>query len=354
MNLQTLGWNPFFEGQYATFAAEGYTVGRVALEHKHLYRVYTEQGEVLAEVSGKMRHEAFGRADYPAVGDWVVVSVRAIEGRATIHAILQRQSKFSRKAAGNSLEEQIVATNVNTVFLVNALNLDFNVRRIERYLILAWESGATPVVILSKADLCDDVADKVAQVEAVAFGVPIHVVSSLHNEGLEQLQAYLAPGQTVALLGSSGVGKSTLINRVYGRDVQDVGEIRDGDDRGKHTTTHRELILLPSGGLLIDTPGIRELQLWDADEGMSDSFQDIEQLATTCRFNDCQHHSEPGCAVRESLQDGTLDQARYDNYRKLQKELAYLARKEDKQLQLAEKMKWKKIHQGQKKQRNRP
>ncbi|MGZ4112039.1 MAG: ribosome small subunit-dependent GTPase A [Tumebacillaceae bacterium] len=354
MNLQALGWNNTFEEAFASYAAEGYTVGRVALEHKHLYRVYSEQGDVLAEVSGKMRYNSLGRGDYPAVGDWVVMSVRESEGRATVHGILPRQSKFSRKVAGGSLEEQIVATNVDTVFLVTALNLDFNVRRIERYLILAWESGAMPVIILSKADLCEDVAARIAEVESVAFGVPIHVVSSLNNEGLEELTPYMQRGKTVALLGSSGVGKSTLINRVYGREIQDTGGIREGDDRGKHTTTHRELIVLPEGGLLIDTPGMRELQLWDADEGISDSFQDIESLAGECQFRDCQHRNEPNCAVQGALRDGTLDRSRYSNYVKLQKELAYLARKDDKQLQLAEKAKWKKIHTVQKQHKNRP
>ncbi|WP_373291136.1 ribosome small subunit-dependent GTPase A [Paenibacillus marchantiophytorum] len=323
------------------------------MEHKHMYRVLTESGEVLAEVSGKMRHLAIHREDYPAVGDWVVVSIRAEEQRATVHAVLPRQSKFSRKVAGQVNEEQIVATNVNTVFLVTALNQDFNVRRIERYLVLAWESGANPVIVLSKADLCEDPEALAAEVAAIAVGVPIHVISSAANRGLDQLAPYISRGQTVALLGSSGVGKSTLVNHIYGEDILETGDIRFGDDKGKHTTTHRELITLPGGGILIDTPGMRELQLWDASEGLSTSFQDVEDIAEKCFFQDCKHANEPKCAVRNALDEGTLGHERFQSYLKLQKELAYLARKEDKGLQAAEKAKWKKLHQAMKSQNNR-
>jgi len=344
-NMKALGWRPSLETAFAPYRAEGCYAGRVALEHKHIYRVYTEQGEILAEVSGKLRHLAMGREDYPAVGDWVILDVRAAEGRGTIHGILPRHSKFSRKAAGATTEEQIVAVNVDTVFLVNALNQDFNLRRLERYLILAWESGASPVVILSKADLCEDAAAKAAEAEAVAIGVPIHVVSSLTDAGLDTLSDYVREGQTVALLGSSGVGKSTLVNRLYGEEVLATGGIREDDDRGRHTTTHRELVVLPGGGLLIDTPGMRELQLWDADEGLSAGFSDVEELAAECRFQDCKHEKEPGCAVQTALRSGTLKRERYDSYLKLQRELAYLARKESVHLRLQEKAKWKQIHQ---------
>lgn len=353
MKNEDLGWNSFFEKAFEPYLNEGYQVGRVSLEHKHMYRVQTEVGESLAEVSGKMRHLALRREDYPAVGDWVVLSIRGEEQRATIHAVLPRKSKFSRKVAGQVTEEQIVATNVDTVFLFTALNLDFNLRRIERYMVLAWESGANPVIVLSKADLCVDPEALAAEVAAVAVGVPIHIISSAENRGLDELAAYISPGQTVALLGSSGVGKSTLVNRIYGKDILDTGDIRSGDDKGKHTTTHRELISLPGGGILIDTPGMRELQLWDVSDGLSTSFQDIEELAGMCFFQDCKHENEPKCAVRQALVEGTLAVERFNNYLKLQKELAYLARKEDKGLQAAEKAKWKKIHQAHKKQHNR-
>jgi ribosome biogenesis GTPase len=341
--LKALGWSDFYEKSFAAYREQGFVVGRVALEHKRLYRVYTELGEVLAEVAGKLRYQAGGREDYPAVGDWVVLKVRPEEMRATIHAILPRKSKFSRKVAGNQHEEQIVASNVDTVFLVNALNLDFNLRRLERYLIVAWESGANPVVILSKADLCDDVEAKIRAVEGVAFGVPIHAISSLQQEGLDALAPYVGFGQTVALLGSSGVGKSTLLNALYGEERMATREIREGDDKGKHTTTHRELIQLPQGGIVIDTPGMRELQLWEAEDGFADGFQDIEELAAQCYFGDCRHEKEPKCAVKAALQDGSLDGGRYRNYLKLQKELAYLSRKENKREQIAEKQKWKAI-----------
>ncbi|WNQ09710.1 ribosome small subunit-dependent GTPase A [Paenibacillus aurantius] len=354
MDLITLGWNEAFAKAFEPYAAKGHQAGRVYLEHKHLYRVYTEQGDVLAEVTGRLRHEAIGRGDFPAVGDWVALTVREGEGRATIHGILPRFSKFSRKTAGQVTEEQIVAANVDTVFLVNALNQDFNLRRIERYLLLAWESGARPVIVLSKADLCAGVEQAAAEVEAIAPGVPVHAVSSLSLEGVLELAAYVTAGRTAALLGSSGAGKSTLINRMFGSEIMATGGIREGDDKGKHTTTHRELVVLPQGGLLIDTPGMRELQLWEGTEGLETSFRDVEELAESCRFHDCSHRKEPGCAVQEALQDGTLDQARFDSYVKLQKELAYQLRKEDKALQLAEKDKWKKIHQAAKSQRNRP
>lgn len=353
LNLEQLGWNEFFQQHFEALGSNEWIAARVALEHKHMYRLYCEHGELLGEVSGKLRYGATAREDYPAVGDWVVCSARPEEGKATIHAILPRISKFSRKVAGSTTEEQIVATNVNTVFLVNALNNDFNPRRIERYLIMAWESGANPVVILSKADLCDDVEAKVKEVESVAFGVPIHVISTVQQTGMENLNHYTGHGQTVALLGSSGVGKSTLLNYLYGEMKQEVKEVREKDDRGKHTTTYRELVLLPEQGIVIDTPGMRELQLWEADEGLGEAFEDVETIAANCYFTDCQHQNEPNCAIQQALQDGTLDAKRYQSYQKLQRELAFLARKEDQRLQSQEKEKWKKINQAQRKQKVR-
>lgn len=353
MNLELLGWSEFFAHSLDSQGRNGYTVGRVALEHKTTYILYTEQGELPAEVTGKLRYLATGRQDFPSVGDWVVISLQDGEHKAIIHAILPRKSKFSRKIAGGKTEEQIVATNIDTAFLVAGLDGDFNLRRLERYLVLVWESGANPVIVLNKADLCDDAQGRRQEVEAIALGVPIVVLSAALNQGLDALTPYLKAGQTVALLGSSGVGKSTLANQLVGQTVQAVGEVRPGDDRGRHTTTHRELILLPSGGLLIDTPGMRELQIWAGDDSLQDTFADIHALAVRCRFRNCQHDLEPSCAVQQALVEGTLDYQRFLSYQKLQKDLNYLDRKQDQKASLAEKEKWKKINKALRKKHKR-
>ena len=339
-DLTTLGWDEFFESNFKSLAGPHHTCGRVALEHKNLFRVYTQHGEMLAQISGKLRHEAVNRTDLPAVGDWVVISPPE-SGRVIIHAVLPRRTSFARKIAGSRTEEQIVGANIDTVFLVASLNQDLSLRRIERYLITAWESGAKPVIVLSKSDLCERVADAVSEVQAVALGVPVHVISVVTGCGLEDLAQYFKCGQTVALLGSSGVGKSTLINHLAGVDHLKVQTVREHDDRGRHTTTHRELVLLPAEGLVLDTPGMRELQLWDGDESLV--FADIEALAAQCLFSDCRHHDEPRCAVREAITAGTIDGERYESYEKLQKELHYQARRKDKLSEIREKKKWKKL-----------
>lgn len=343
MNLLALGLTEDHLKYFSEYDQNEFIIGRVTLEHKRMYRVLTNNGELLCEVSGRYSFTAQSRLDYPAVGDWVVIKPRAAEKKGTIHHLLPRKSKFSRKVAGNTTEEQIVATNVDTVFLVNSLNADLNLRRIERYILLAWESGASPVIILSKTDLCENVDEKINNIQSIALGIPIIPISVETEYGLEELTPYLKQGKTIALLGSSGVGKSTLANYLLGKTKQIVQEIRE-DDKGKHTTTHRELIVLPSGACLIDTPGMRELQLWESETGLGESFSDIEVIAKDCRFRDCNHTNEPGCAVQQAITDGNLSSSRLNNYNKLLKELAYLERKTDKKAQLEEKKRWKQIH----------
>lgn len=328
MDLTKLGWNKKYEDSFIEYRDKGYVPGRVFAEYKNFYKVMCEEGEMLAEISGKLLFGAEQQQDFPAVGDWTAVAVRAKEGKATIHHVLPRISKFSRKVAGTNTREQIVAANIDTVFIVNSLNYDFNLRRIERYLLLAWESGANPVIVLSKSDLCDDLDEKLAETEAVAIGVPVHAVSTYQDTGLLELRRYFKEGHTVALLGSSGVGKSSIINYFLGSSIQKVQELRNDGQKGKHTSTHREIFMLPEGGLVIDTPGMREIQLWDAEEGIQEAFEDIETLAATCFFNDCRHEDEPKCAVRAAIDEGILAAERLESYNKLQKELLFLEKKQ--------------------------
>jgi ribosome biogenesis GTPase len=344
--LHALGWNEALQQAFAPFAAEDLSPARVAVVHAGLHRVYSTHGELLAEVAGRLRHQAAGRQDLPAVGDWVAIRVRAAERRATIHAILPRRGRFSRKAAGDETREQVLAANVDTVFLVTGLDGDYNPRRIERYLVTAWDSGADPVVLLSKADLCEDVPARVAEIEGVAPGVPVHAVSSLRREGLDAVRGYIRTGRTVALLGSSGAGKSTLINALLGEERLRTREVRESDSRGRHTTTRRELIPLPGGGLVIDTPGMRELSLWQAAEGLAETFDDVDALAAGCAFTDCRHESEPRCAVRDAVDSGSLAAERLSSWRKLQGELRYLEVKQDQRAQLDQKRKWRVIHKA--------
>jgi len=324
LTLESLGWD---EGRAADFAAShaaGLVPGRIALEHNHVYRVLTAGGEWLAEAAGRIKHRATGRHDLPAVGDWVAVRPNPSGGRCQIRAILPRRSRFSRRAAGRETEEQVVAANIDRVLVVFGLDKPVNARSIERYLTVSRQSGAQPVIVLNKADLSEDLAADVADAVAAAGDVPVVAVSARENLGLEALEALLGPGITVALIGPSGAGKSSLVNRLVGREVLPTGEVREWDARGRHTSVHRQLVVRQAGGLVIDTPGMRELQLWDIDEPVADTFAEIVSLADDCRFRDCSHEREPGCAVKAAVDAGTLDAGRYASFLKLQREQAAL------------------------------
>lgn len=294
-------------------------IGRITSQDKGLYKVVTENGEKRAQVSGKFRYNATNLSDFPAVGDFVMVDENE-EGNSIIHHVLTRKSVFIRKAAGTSNETQVVAANVDTVFICMSLNNDFNLRRLERYIGVAWDSGATPVVVLTKSDLCNNLDEIMSKLETVALSVDIIVTSSMAEDGFLSVNKYIEYGKTVAFIGSSGVGKTTLINKLAGKNLFETQEIRN-DDKGRHTTTKRELIVLPNGGVVIDTPGMRELGIEGTD--LSKTFADIDELSKQCRFSDCSHTKEPGCAVKKAIEDGFISQERLSSYFKLKKEAKY-------------------------------
>jgi ribosome biogenesis GTPase / thiamine phosphate phosphatase len=330
--LERFGWNDEIARAFANHAP-GLEPGRVAVQHRGLWEVVTKDGDALVEITGRFRHAA-EPGELPVVGDWVGLRDGPID------AVLPRSSKFSRKTAWTEVSEQVLVANVDVAFLVMGLDeRDFKVRRLERYLTTAWEGGATPVIVLNKVDLASDLEAQIAETETVAFGVPIHAVSAQTGEGVEDLRRHLAGNRTVALLGSSGVGKSSIINRLLGEEHFRIGDVRS-DGRGRHTTTHRELVPVLGGGVIVDTPGLRELQLWESDGGLDQAFADVAELVAQCRFSDCEHRTEPGCAIKSALADGSLASERWESYLKLQRELARLESKLDPKLRSEQRKKW--------------
>jgi ribosome biogenesis GTPase len=327
--IQDLGWDAHFEALWHERASDGGVPARVVSQQRGLWRVVGDFEECWGEPSGKFRKESEDGGDWPAVGDWVSAEVRPEKQTALIQQVLPRRSRFVRRVAGKQIAEQVIVANIDVALIVAALDGDFSVRRIERYLAQCWESGARPAIVLNKADACEERQKRMAEIEGIAMGVPIFLVSAKTGEGLDVLEASFKKGQTVVLLGSSGVGKSTLVNRLLQEERQPTHEVRTSDSRGRHTTTSRELFVMPSGTLIIDTPGLRELQLWNAAEGLTQTFADVDELASQCRFTDCQHQNEPGCAVQDALASGILDGERLESWRKLQREREFLLRKMD-------------------------
>ncbi len=341
--LERLGWNNYFEEQFIKRENINLEAGRVVWENRGFYKVESFYGNSMAKLRGKAINEGV----HPVTGDWVLFSKEEGTEFLIIEKILERKSKISRKTAGEQSKEQILASNVDIVFIVTALNEDFNLRRIERYLSVVWESGAKPVIVLTKKDLAEDFETKLAQVEIVAFNTPIVAVSSITNENVDIIREMVQYGETAVLIGSSGAGKSTLINSVIGENILKTGNIREDDGMGRHTTTSREMIFLKNGGIFIDSPGLREIQLW-AHNGVSAVFEDIESYILNCKFKNCTHTTEPGCAVRTAIENGELSEKRYESYCKLKKEERYIAGKSDEKIRQEEKKKWKDIGKLQK------
>ena len=344
MNLHVLGWTASLTKAFASWEESGFLPARISREHRGVYTLLSEQGAFHAEVSGRFRYGSATLADYPTVGDWVVAEPARESGRGVIHGLLPRRSAFIRRMAGRQSQGQVVAANADIAFLVSGLDREFNLRRIERYLTLARESGADPVILLNKADLHARPELARLQTEAVAPGVPVFLLSAVAGAGLNEALGCLAAGKTGVLLGSSGVGKSSIINALLGREAQNTAPVRETDGRGRHTTTWKQLMLLPSGAILIDTPGLREIQLLAGRQSLDHAFEDIAELAASCRFRDCSHSGEPGCAVQRALGEGLLEMERYESWLRQGREIRFHQREQDVLLKIQEKKRWKTIH----------
>lgn len=348
MNLEKLGLDKHFIDSFRSLGKKEFEPSRIISSQSGIFTLVSEKGELKAKLSGKFKHETTDRKDFPVVGDWAVIKANYIDKTAVMHAVLPRKSAFIRKEAGKRTEAQVVAANIDIVFIVSGLDWDYNPSRIERYLAVAWESGAEPVIVLNKTDLFVDFNEVVQTVKSIAPGVPVIAVSAKDMSGVDELRSHIKPGKTVAFLGSSGVGKSSLVNALLGSEIQEVREVRENDSRGRHTTRHSELFLLSEGGILMDTPGMRELQLWLEAGGLAHAFDDIELLAQQCRFADCLHDQEPGCAVKQAIVDGTLDQRRWENYLKMKDEQEHLLQRQDSKVKLDEKKRAKEFAKAKK------
>lgn len=341
--LNKSGWNPFFKEHFTSFRNKGFSAARISAENKNNYLLITEFGEVTGEVTGKLLFTSDSPATLPKTGDWVVVTMHDNNSHAIIHEILPRRTKISRKSADRKTEEQVIAVNTDIVFIMQSLDENLNVNRLRRYLAAMYQTGLELVILLSKCDL-DGSAEKIENIKKAAPENIVIPISSLQNIGVDEVKQQLYNSKTAVIIGSSGVGKSTLINTLLGEELIKVQEVRNSDSKGRHTTTRRELFLLPDGGIIIDTPGMRELALWNADEGIARTFSSFEELTFQCRFSDCTHTHETNCAVREAVENGQISTEEYENYLKLRKELNYLELRQNKLLQIEEKRKWKSIH----------
>jgi ribosome biogenesis GTPase len=340
VSLENYGWDESYASDFVAIEEPGLEPARVVMAAGGAYRLARASGEVSGTLSGRFRHRITASDGYPTVGDWVAIDPASLR----IERLLPRRTKLSRKAAGRKTEEQVVAANIDVVFAVMGLDANFNPRRLERFLATVWESGASPAVLLTKLDLCADAEARQQEIADVAAGVDMILTSAVDGRGIDQLRGRLSPAQTAVLVGSSGVGKSTIINRLLGREAQKTRDVLEEDGKGRHTTSHRELFVLPGGALLIDNPGVREIQLFGAEESLEQTFADVAALAESCRFSDCTHQSEPSCAVLEAVAEGSLSQERLESYRSLERELQYLRTRQDQSAQRAQKQKWRAIH----------